>query len=118
LILILRPLGIYTERPLNRWGAAHAQDAQGGFRGGARVTANIEAASCGALAQIKEDLARLELQPDLSDSVSQHYEHLEALSATLKTLGIDDRTIDQHVVDIFNTYKIELLRNIERLRNA
>jgi uncharacterized protein YaaN involved in tellurite resistance len=80
------------------------------------VTADIEAAPGEVLTQIKSDLDRFDLEPDFQDSVSQHYKHLEALSASLRSLGIDSQTIDQHVIDIFNEYRTELLRNIERLR--
>jgi thymidylate kinase len=80
------------------------------------VTTYIEVTPRNALAQIKEDLAQFELGPDFRDSVSQHYKHLERLSASLRKLGIDSETIDQHVVDIFDKYKTELLRNIERLK--
>jgi hypothetical protein len=43
-----------------------------------------------ALAKIKHDLAQFELGPELQGNVRQHYGHLESLTATLKTLGVDD----------------------------
>ena len=68
-----------------------------------------------ALAQIKDDLARFDARPDLQDNVRRHYEHLETLTASLKKLGVDNKVIDQHVLEIFNKYRMELLRNIERI---
>jgi hypothetical protein len=71
-----------------------------------------------ALAQIKDDLSRFELEPDLRNSVKEHYQHLESLAASLRKLGIDGKTIDHHVTQIFEKYRVELMRNIERLELA
>ena len=85
----------------------------------ARVTTlNNNSETSGALAQIKHDLSRFELEPDLRNSVREHYEHLESLAASLRKLGIDGKTIDHHVVQIFEKYRMELMRNIERLERA
>ena len=75
-------------------------------------------ASSGALAQIKDDLSRFELEPDLRNSVREHYKHLETLAASLKKLGIDGKAIDHHVTQIFEKYRLELSRNIERLEQT
>jgi hypothetical protein len=80
------------------------------------TTLNNEAS--GALAQIKHDLSRLELEPDLRNSARDHYRHLETLAASLGKLGIDGKAIDYHVTQIFEKYRVELLRNIERLETA
>jgi hypothetical protein len=72
----------------------------------------------GALAQIKDDLSRFELEPDLRNSVREYYQHLESLAASLRKLGIDGKAIDHHVTQIFEKYRVELLRNIERLETA
>ena len=71
-----------------------------------------------ALAQIKDDLSRFELRPDLCNSVREHYQHLESLATSLRRLGIDGKTIDHHVTQIFEKYRVELMRNIERLELA
>ena len=85
----------------------------------ARVTTlNNNNETPGALAQIKDDLSRFELEPDLRNSVREHYQHLESLAASLRKLGIDGKTIDHHVVQIFEKYRMELMRNIERLERA
>lgn len=70
--------------------------------------------SSGALKQIKNDLSRFELEPDLQHSVREHYRHLETLAASLKKLGVDRKVIDRHVTQIFEEHRTELLRNIER----
>jgi hypothetical protein len=79
------------------------------------VITSTEIPSQCALAQIKDDLARFDVGPDLQDSVRRHYEHLETLTTSLKKLGVDNKVIDQHVLEIFNKYRMELLRNIERI---
>jgi len=68
-----------------------------------------------ALTQIRHDLAGLEFGPELQENVQQHYRHLETLTASLKTIGVDDEVIDQHVIEIFNKYKVAVLDNIGRL---
>lgn len=78
----------------------------------------LNVSSSGALQQIKNDLSRFELEPDLRNSVREHYHHLETLAASLKALGIDGKAIDHHVSQIFEKYRIELLRNIERFEHA
>jgi hypothetical protein len=82
------------------------------------TTLNNNSETSGALAQIKNDLSRFELEPDLRNSVRKHYEHLETLAASLKKLGIDGKAIDYHVTQIFEKYRIELIRNIERLARS
>jgi len=84
---------------------------------GARVT-TLHNGPSGALDQIKIDLSRFELEPDLRNSVREHYRHLETLAASLKKLGIDGKSIDHHVTQIFEKYRIELLRNIERFEQT
>ena len=80
--------------------------------------ATLNNETSGALAQIKDDLSRFELEPDLRNSVREHYQHLESLAASLRKLGIDGKTIDHHVTQIFEKYRVELMRNIERLELA
>lgn len=80
--------------------------------------ATLNNETLGALVQIKDDLSRFELEPDLRNSVREHYQHLELLAASLRRLGIDGKAIDYHVTQIFEKYRVELLRNIERLEHA
>ena len=79
------------------------------------MTISAEPAERSALAQIRSDLARFEVWPELQENVQQHYRHLETLTARLKTIGVDDDVIDLHVTEIFNKYKEAMLENIERL---
>jgi hypothetical protein len=90
-------------------GLAFAQDA--------RVT-SLGSETSGALTQIKDDLSRFGLDPDLRNSVREHYQHLESLAASLRKLSIDGKTIDHHVTQIFEKYRVELLRNIEQIELA
>ena len=82
-----------------------------------RVT-SLNNETSGALAQIRNDLSQFELEPELRNSVREHYQHLESLAASLRKLGIDGKAIDHHVSQIFEKYRVELLRNIERLKHA
>jgi len=68
-----------------------------------------------ALEQIRRDLAQFELGPELHENVQQHYRHLETLTASLKTIGVDNAVIDIHVIEIFTKYKAAMLENIERI---
>jgi hypothetical protein len=67
-----------------------------------------------ALLQIKADLAPFERGP-LQNNVRAHYEHLQSLTASLQRIGLDEETIDQQVHEVFESYKAELLRNINRI---
>jgi hypothetical protein len=71
-----------------------------------------------ALTQITSDLDHFALAPSMRAKVSEHYLHLEHLATSLKTLGLDDEMIDQHVIEIFLKYKNELLRNIEKFASS
>lgn len=80
------------------------------------TTPSNEAA--GILAQIKSDLSQFEREPELRNSVKDHYQHLENLAASLGRLGIDGKAIDHHVSQIFEKYRVELVRNVGRLKRA
>ena len=68
-----------------------------------------------ALKMIEQDLAQFELAPDMRNSVQHHYAHLRQLADSLQKLGVDSEVIDQSVMEIFNAYKIQLMRNLERM---
>jgi len=70
------------------------------------------------LTQIRCDLSSLPITPPLRANVRQHHEHLEQLAGRLKTLGVDDKTINEHVIEIFEQYKSELLKSLESLAGA
>jgi hypothetical protein len=71
-----------------------------------------------ALTQIASDLDHFDLAPAMRAKVGEHYHHLEHLAVSLKTLGVDEAMIDQHVIEIFLKYKNELLRNIEKFATS
>lgn len=50
----------------------------------------------------------------LRERVRRHVDHLDALVQTLRTLGVSDGAINSHVAEIFEQYKAQLLRNIDR----
>ena len=58
------------------------------------------------------------LPPSAEDNFKQHYENLMRLAEDLKKLGMDDRQIDDHVMEIFAEYECELAANIKRLNVA
>ncbi len=51
----------------------------------------------------------------LKDRVRRHVDHLDALVQTLQKLGVGDTAINSHVAEIFEQYKAQLLRNIDRI---
>lgn len=62
------------------------------------------------LAVARTDLQRFESVSAVKESVRAHYQNLERLSANLRKLGIDEQTIDEHVIALFNEYKEELAK--------
>ena len=72
----------------------------------------------GALQMIEQDLAQFPLGPDMEQNVRHHYEHLQHLAGSLQKLGVDSKVIDQSVIEIFNTYKVQLMRNLQRLSDG
>lgn len=71
-----------------------------------------------ALRMIEHDLAQFELAPDMQNSVQHRYAHLRQLADSLQKLGVDSEVIDQSVMEIFNAYKVQLMRNLERMGTA
>ena len=69
-----------------------------------------------ALSKIKDRLAPFETGP-LRTNVRAHYEHLHQLAESLRRIGLDDDAIDREVIEIFESYKQELLRNIARIED-
>lgn len=67
-----------------------------------------------ALSRIKDHLVPFESGP-LKNNVRAHYEHLHHLADGLRKIGIDDETVDRQLLEVFESYKIELLRNIARI---
>ena len=51
----------------------------------------------------------------VKERVGRHVRHLDALTQTLRQLGVNDAAIFQHVAEISAEYRSELLRNIDRI---
>lgn len=60
------------------------------------------------------NVSMLERRQVLRDRVQRHVDHLDALVQTLRKLGVGDAAIDGHVAEIFEQYKVQLLRDIDR----
>lgn len=67
------------------------------------------------LTRIKRDLDSLELAlaAPLRENMRHHYQHLQQLAETLETLGLDEQVIGDHVVEIFNRYRMVLRSIVE-----
>jgi hypothetical protein len=68
-----------------------------------------------ATPQTHSHVSMLERRQVLRDRVQRHVDHLDALVQTLRKLGVGDAAIDGHVAEIFEQYKTQLLRNIDRI---
>jgi hypothetical protein len=68
-----------------------------------------------ATARTHSNVSMLERRQILRDRVQRHVDHLDALVQTLRKLGVGDAAIDGHVAEIFEQYKAQLLRNIDRI---
>jgi hypothetical protein len=51
----------------------------------------------------------------LNDRAQEHQDHLEALTKTLRTLGLADVAIHEHVTGIIEEYRTVLLHNLDRI---
>lgn len=67
------------------------------------------------LAVAKTGLQRFESVSEVRESLRSHYENLERLSNNLRKLGIDEQTIDQNVIELFNEYKEVLETSIKSM---
>ena len=67
------------------------------------------------LSTVKDRLAAVAAIPALRCSVNRHCENLEALSWTLRSLGLDDQEIDRNVLSVFDEYERELLRTVNEM---
>ena len=67
------------------------------------------------LETVKTDLRQFESVAAVKMSVRAHYEHLEHLAEKLRHIGMEEKTIDEHVVALFEEYKAELTKTIAGL---
>lgn len=82
------------------------------------MRATPESARIGTLDVIWRELDDFPLAPPLREKVRNHYEDLAKLATTLRKLGLEEQEIDHHVIELFNGYRVELLRSIERMKSA
>ncbi len=64
------------------------------------------------LEAIRQSLDDCGTTAEFRPSVKDHYTHLLRLSEGLKRLGMDEATIDEHVIGIFEQYRAQLLRSV------
>jgi hypothetical protein len=69
----------------------------------------------GALAEIRLKLESAHGEPRVQQTIRHHYEHLERLASSLRTLGMDERQIDDNVLEVFREYEVELQRYLATL---
>ena len=68
-----------------------------------------------AAVPIPPSITMIEQRRMLNERVRLHVDHLEALVQTLKNLGIGDAAINDQVAEIFERYKVDLLRDMARV---
>lgn len=57
------------------------------------------------LSIIKQKLDATGEKPDVQANVKRHYEHLENLAANLRKMGMDERTISDEILSVFEQYE-------------
>lgn len=57
------------------------------------------------LTLIKKKLDAADAGPSVHENIKRHYEHLESLAASLRKLGMDERTISDEIVSVFEQYE-------------
>lgn len=62
------------------------------------------------LRRIRRSLDEVEAGAELRRRVSEHYAHLVQLSENLKTIGLDEAAIDEHVMGFFERYGAQLMQ--------
>jgi 3-methyladenine DNA glycosylase AlkD len=67
------------------------------------------------LSTVKTRLAAVSTVPALQHSVKRHCENLEALTKTLRSIGMDDQEINRNVLAVFEEYERELLRTVNQM---
>jgi hypothetical protein len=57
------------------------------------------------LTLIKKKLDAADSSPAIDGNIKRHYEHLENLAASLRRLGMDERTISDEILSVFQQYE-------------
>jgi hypothetical protein len=71
-----------------------------------------------ALAVVRERLDTGEGDATARQSLRRHYEHLEALAASLRKLGMDEREVGENILMVFCEYERELAHYINAMSTA
>jgi hypothetical protein len=57
------------------------------------------------LSVIKQKLDAAGDKPEVQANVKRHYEHLEKLAASLRKMGMDERTVSDEILLVFEQYE-------------
>lgn len=71
-----------------------------------------------ALDEIRGRLRGLRAPAELQAKLADHIVHLQQVAASLQSLGLDDETIGQEVLGLFESYQIQLVLAISNLSRA
>jgi hypothetical protein len=69
------------------------------------MTSDSVAPPGGTLADIKQKLDAAQGGPSVQANVKRHYEHLETLAINLRKLGMDEHTISDELMHVFEQYE-------------
>ena len=67
------------------------------------------------LSVVKTRLEAVSTVPGLQHSVKRHCENLEALTKTLRSIGMENQEIDRNVLAVFEEYERELLHTVNQM---
>ena len=68
------------------------------------------------LAQIKRRID-VPQEPSQRETIERHYQSLEQLAQSLRTLGLNDNRVDEAVMDVFEAYEEQLRRYINSVKS-
>jgi hypothetical protein len=77
------------------------------------MTAAVQAPQDTALDTIKRIMQTAEGGPVVAQSIKRHYEHLESLATSLRSLGMDGREVDENIMQVFREYERELVNYVK-----
>ena len=63
------------------------------------------------LAQVKSSLGEAQ-EPTQRETIERHYRNLEQLAQSLRGLGLNDKSVDEAVIAVFEEYEQKLRRYI------
>jgi phage shock protein A len=58
------------------------------------------------------------MAPSIRENAARHRRHIEELRESLKKLGVNAAAADEHMSEIADRYRIELLRSMKRIEMA